>query len=213
MGTTAKVFLGILFVLSVAYLALSTAAFSIRTNWHQKFSDLNKQYEASIVKWNAQRESFTGEIKAKEDLIGVTSQENNGLKTRVDEKIGQITALEQQITLLETQVNSQNNLMAAKESAIADKDKVISGLQKDLADANGKITSITNERNDFKAAELSAKTQYEAEKSCSKTLELQNIDAVKKIQELETTLNTLVNKGVDVEAIVQNTRRFWKAVC
>lgn len=205
MGTTAKVFLGIVFFLSVVNLAVSSALYSIRVNWKERYDALFSQYNDAIGKWERHKQYYTSQIAEKgENLTQAREREVNN-EAMIASKNNEITRLTEalagvtnNVNNLTTQNQNKDNVLAQKDTTIQNYQNDISRLGNEIKDLNTRISSIDSER-------LEAQARLDGEKTKSKNLELENINLIQQNAELSEIFNTLIAKGIDVNAIVIGT--------
>lgn len=201
MSALTKVFVILIFLISVSTAAILAALYGQRVDWHDKFIKEVNQHYYSIQVLRAEAEAREIEIRNKEKVIEAKDQKIAALQNELNSKEGNIVLLKNQLTDLSGKFQQTLEHTEALNRNLA----VLIGLQQELQVANAALreqrNQAVNERQQAQTELFDLKGRLENVMADLQRAEEAYIDTSRDFETLQKVVDGMRERGIDVDVV------------
>ena len=201
MSALTKVFVILIFLISVSTAAILAGLYGQRVDWHDKFIKEVNQHYYSIQVLRAEAEAREIEIRNKEKVIEAKDAKIAGLQNELNSKEGNVVLLKNQLTDLSGKFQQTLEHTEALNRNLA----VLIGLQQELQNANAGLrdqrNQAVNERQQAQTELFDLKGNLAQAKGDLEKAEEAFIEASRDLGTLQKVVDGMRERGIDVDVI------------
>ena len=205
MSTPAKILVGVLFLLSIIFLVVSTTTYSQKVDWKAKYGKLmdNAQKAVDHVKDQksdliTERDSLNGQLTSETAARVSAEKERDDLRTSKEEINTLLSDANQMVSTLTATTASLNKDLSAK-------DDQIRTLQNEVKTANDVKTSVEKTLDEVRSELIQVAKNYRDAEGKNSELETAVAALQNKVDDNQNKMDTLLEMGIDINELVGAT--------
>ena len=205
MSTPAKILVGVLFLLSIIFLVVSTTTYSQKVDWKAKYGKLmdNAQKAVDHVKDQksdliTERDSLNGQLTSETTARVSAEKERDDLRTSKEEINTLLSDANQMVSTLTATTASLNKDLSAK-------DDQIRTLQNEVKTANDVKTSVEKTLDEVRSELIQVAKNYRDAEGKNSELETAVAALQNKVDDNQNKMDTLLEMGIDINELVGAT--------
>jgi regulator of replication initiation timing len=201
MSTLTKIFVILIFMISVGTVAIVAALYGQREDWHDKYEKEVNQHWANV-------QMLRAETEAREIQIVTLNREIDAFKQRVEALRGEVDAKETLVATLNRQLVDLSGKFTQTLTQMEGLNQNLSLLvsrQKELQEANDKLRILANEavaeRQQAQTELVDLKGKSDALMGQLEALEKQYIDVAREAKQRQDQIDDVIRRGITIDVL------------